>query len=428
MTIDRRTIQKMNDELSPQVRQRVDEAADRVAAAKERGGSVVAVLGSGPNLHEGVTCLVAGLMKKGIIDGVSTSSAVINHEMGGTLEKVKRIDGVSAGFDPDRLPADGVMEVSIMPRRRLSAFARETVLDLKLYRRLLEAEGRVIIKVAGNMAYPTGLRTERLAREALALAKRAGVPFERIVGCGADPYTMIGVGAATGKPVLVTVPQLVGGGEVGIAIGDSIPISERCQRIASLLAGADVIMESAVALSQEIHDGPFERFTGHGIWADWEGSWTYSLKNKTLIRIDLDPNLENAWLRERDSGIVSGSVDRGLPKTKVMGVPFRMEMSGFARLPGSLPIVGDIGEIWPLLAVKIADRLGVELDFMSYKQSLPAGVNMREWIVKRVEPVDRDRMYAGANALMEKPVDERSPAGSGEVRCERRGVHAECDG
>ncbi|HDR17095.1 MAG TPA: hypothetical protein ENN79_16740, partial [Desulfobacteraceae bacterium] len=123
MTIDRRTIQKMNDELSPQVRQRVDEAADRVAAAKERGGSVVAVLGSGPNLHEGVTCLVAGLMKKGIIDGVSTSSAVINHEMGGTLEKVKRIDGVSAGFDPDRLPADGVMEVSIMPRRRLSAFA-----------------------------------------------------------------------------------------------------------------------------------------------------------------------------------------------------------------------------------------------------------------------------------------------------------------
>jgi hypothetical protein len=321
--------------------------------------------------------------------------------MAGTLEKVKRIGGVSAGFDPERLPTDGMMEVSIMPQERLAAFAREMVFDLELYRRLLESEGNVIIKVAGNMAYPTGLRTERLARDALAMAKRTGVTFERIVGCGADPYTMIGAGTAAGKPVLVTVPQLVGGGEVGLAIGDSTTISERCQRIARLLAGADVIIESAVALSQEIHDGPFETFTGHGIWADWEGSWTYSLKKKTLIRIDLDPNLENAWLRERDSGIVSGSVDKGLPKTKVMGVPFRMEMSGFARLPGSLPIVGDIGEIWPILAVKVADRLGVKLDFMSYKQSLPAGLDMREWIVKHVEPVDRGRMYAGANSLME---------------------------
>jgi hypothetical protein len=402
MTIDRRTIKMMEDGLSPEIRDRVETAADRVAEVKERGGSVVTVLGSGPNLHEGVTCLVAGLMHKGIIDGVSTSSAVINHEMAGTLEKVRRIKGISAGFNAERLPADGVFEVSIMPRRRLAAFARETPLDLKLYRLLLEAGGSEIIKVAGNMAYPTGLRTERLAREALCLAKRAGLPFERIVGCGADPYTMIGAGAVVGKPVLVTVPQLVGGGEVGLAIGDSISISQRCQRIAELLAGADVIIESAVALSQEIHDGPFERFTGHGIWADWDGSWTYSLKNKTLIRIDLDPNLETAWLRERDSGAVSGSVDKGLPKTKVMGVPFRMEMSGFARLPGSLPIVGDIGEIWPVLAVKVADRLGVKPDFMSYKQSLPAGAKMREWIVKSVEPVDRDRMYAGANELLKQ--------------------------
>jgi hypothetical protein len=64
-------------------------------------------------------------------------------------------------------------------------------------------------------------------------------------------------------------------------------------------------------------------------------------------------------------------------------------------------MVGDIGEIWPILAVKVADRLGVKLDFMSYKQSLPAGLDMREWIVKHVEPVDRRRMYAGANSLME---------------------------
>ena len=29
---------------------------------------------------------------------------------------------------------------------------------------------------------------------------------------------------------------------------------------------ADAVIESAVALTQEIHDGPFECYTGHGIW------------------------------------------------------------------------------------------------------------------------------------------------------------------
>ena len=47
---------------------------------------------------------MAELMHKGIIDGVSTSSAVINHEMGGTLEKVKRIKGTSIGIKEEKLP------------------------------------------------------------------------------------------------------------------------------------------------------------------------------------------------------------------------------------------------------------------------------------------------------------------------------------
>jgi hypothetical protein len=97
---------------------------------------------------------------------------------------------------------------------------------------------------------------------------------------------------------------------------------------------------------------------------------------------------------------VSEAVDKGLPKTKFMRIPFRMEMSGFARVPGSLPIVGDIGEIWPLLAVGVADALKVELDFMSYKQSLPAGVKMREWIVKHVEPLNRGRMIEKSKGLL----------------------------
>jgi hypothetical protein len=161
-----------------------------------------------------------------------------------------------------------------------------------------------------------------------------------------------------------------------------------------------VIIESALALSQEIHDGPFERFTGHGIWADWEGGWTYSLAEKKIVRIDLDPNLEKAWRQERKSKMVTDAVHKGLPKTKFMRIPFRMEMSGFARIPGSLPIVGDIGEIWPLLANQVTDTLHVPLDFMSYKQSLPAGAKVREWIVKNVQPVKRERIFTAAKRLV----------------------------
>jgi hypothetical protein len=400
MNIDRGMIDTMYASLAPKTRTRVDQAVKAVVEAKERGGRVVAVVGSGPNIHEGVTTLIAELMHKKIIDGVSTSSAVIGHEMAGTLERVKRIDGRAFGFDADKLPCDGQFEISLISDKILEAYQREVFIDVPLYRRMRRAEGNTIIKVAGNMAYPTGLRTERLARDVLALSRRHGLPFEQVAGYGADPYTMIGAGAQHQVPVLVTVPQLVGSGEVGLCIGDSIPISERCQRMARLLAGADVIIESALALSQEIHDGPFERFTGHGIWADWEGGWTYSLKDKKIVRIDLDPNLDKAWQKERSSGMVSAAVDKGLPKTTSMHIPFRMEMSGFARIPGSLPVVGDIGEIWPVMAAKVADALGVKLDLMSYKQSLPAGQKFREWIVRQVRPVDRDRMFEAVRQLV----------------------------
>jgi hypothetical protein len=394
MAVERKVIEDMVKGLPSKTKTRVKLASETIVDAKKRGGKVVAVVGSGPNIHEGVTTLIAELMNKGIIDGVSTSSAVINHEMAGTLEKVKRIDGVSFGFEQTKLPSDGFFEVSILPAARLEEYQREIWIDMDLYERLSRAEGSTIIKVAGNMAYPTGLRTERLARDVLALAKRQGLPFEQTVGHGADRLTMIGAGAEHGIPVLVTVPQLVGGGEVGLAIGDSISISERCQRIAMLLDSADVIIESALALSQEVHDGPFELFTGHGIWADWEGGWTYTLADKKLIRIDLDPNLEKAWTQEQKSKMISDAVHKGLPKTKLMGIPFRMEMSGFGRIPGSLPIVGDIGEVWPILATMVADALDVKLDFMSYKQSLPAGQEVREWIVENIQPVSRDRMFA----------------------------------
>jgi len=399
MSIDRKVIENMFNGLPSKAQVRLKRAVKLIVNAKEKGGKVAAVVGSGPNLHEGVTTLLAELIHKGIIDGVSTSSAVINHEMAGTLEKVRRFDGVTFGFERKKLPSDGFFEVSILSKERLEEIQREIPIDIGLYEKMLHAKGDIIIKVAGNMAYPTGLRTERLARDVLAMAKRCGVPFEQMAGYGADRLTMIGAGAEHNIPVLVTVPQLIGGGEVGLAVGDSLSLSERCYRIANLLDRADVIIESALALSQEVHDGPFERFTGHGIWADWEGGWTYSLADKKIVRIDLDTNLERAWMQERKSKMVTDAVHKGLPKTKLMRIPFRMEMSGFARIPGSLPIVGDIGEIWPLLATMVADALDVTLDFMSYKQSLPAGEKVREWIVKHVQPVNRERMYAAARKL-----------------------------
>jgi hypothetical protein len=399
MSIDRKIIEHMFNSLPSKAHVRLKRAVKLIVNAKEKGGKIVAVVGSGPNLHEGVTTLLAELIHKGIIDGVSTSSAVINHEMAGTLEKVKRFDGVSFGFEREKLPSDGFFEVSILSNTELEEFQHEIPIDMALYQRMRRAKGDSIIKVAGNMAYPTGLRAERLARDVLAMAKRCGVPFEQMAGYGADHLTMIGAGAKRNIPVLVTVPQLIGGGEVGLAVGDSLSLSERCYRIAHLLDSADVIIESALALSQEVHDGPFERFTGHGVWADWEGGWTYSLADKKIVRIDLDPNLEKAWMQERKSKMVTDAVHKGLPKTKLMRIPFRMEMSGFARIPGSLPIVGDIGEIWPLLATMVADALDVKLDFMSYKQSLPAGEKVREWIVKHVQPVNRERMYAAAREL-----------------------------
>lgn len=392
MRVDQKAITEIEMALPQKTLDRVKRAAAWILETKEKGGKVAVVVGSGPNLHEGVTTLIAELIHKGIVDGVCTSSAVVSHEMAGTLEKVKRVKGETIGHERALLPADGFVEVSLLSEARLREIQREISMDLALYRSMRRAKGNVIIKAAGNIAYPTGLRTETLAHEIQAMAEEQGVPFEQIAGYGADPHTMLGAGARNRRPVLVTVPQLVGGGRVGLAIGDSLSISERCKRVAELLASADVIIESAIALAQEIHDGPFETFTGHGIWSAWEGQQTYSLSEKKVIRIDLDPNLEKAWTQERKSKKVSDAVHKGLPKTKLMRIPFRMEMSGFSRIPGSLPIIGDIGVIWPLLANRVAKTLGIKLDFMSYPQSTPAGREVREWIVRHIQPISRERL------------------------------------
>jgi len=377
-------------------------AVDAIVESKRKGQKVVVATGSGPNLHEGVTTLIAELMTKGIIDGVLTSSAVIAHEMAGTLDRAKRMDGRQLGFGPELLPKGFTFELTEMADADLAELRREMEIDDELIARCRCMDGNVIIKAAGNMAYPMGIRSERLAREIMSLARAYGQPFERVAGWGADPRTMIGAGAAKELPVLVSVPQLIGGGAVGLAVADSLSITERCMRVAEMLGSAAVIIESAVALTQEIHDGPFELYTGHGIWASWDGYKTYSLQGKTLVRLDLDPNLKNAWLAERQNQTVQEAINQGLPKTKLTGIPFRMEMSGFSRLEGSLPIIGDIGVIWPVLACQVAEALGITLDFVSHPQQTPEGKAMREWIVSQVKPIARDRIYQTSRTFERK--------------------------
>ncbi|MBR0203209.1 MAG: hypothetical protein IJQ56_02465 [Synergistaceae bacterium] len=368
----------------------VDSAVRKIIETKKRGGRVMVVTGSGPNIHEGVTTLIAELIRVGIIDAVSTSSAVIAHEMAGSLDRVFRVDAAALGMDMSKMPRGDVFEFTCMTDDEINVIKREMPLDDELL-----AKGKAlpklneIIKAAGNMAYPMGLRTERLAHEILGLARMYGLPFERVAGWGCDSRTMLGAADLKNIPVLVTIPQLVGGGAVGMSIGDSIPVSERSMRISRMLASCDVIIESAVALTQEIHDGPFECYTGHGIWAWWSGQNTYNLRDKSLIRIDLDENLRRAVELNKT---VQEAIDKGLPKTKAAKIPFRMEMSAFARHEGSIPIVGDIGKVWPLIAYEVAKGLGIDLEFLSASQDTPEGASMRDWIVDNVKSLDREKM------------------------------------
>lgn len=405
MMVNEGLLEEFYEGLDERSRLALDTAAERVVEVKRRGGKVVVVTGSGPNIHEGVTTLVAELMSRGVVDGVTTSSAVIGHEMAGALDLVKVCRASELGFDERFMPRGGAFEFTCLDGEKLDALRREMPLDEELLARGERAEGRLVIKAAGNMAYPMGLRNENLAGEILVISRALGLPFETVAGWGADRRTMIGAGAALGIPVLVSIPQMVGSGHVGMAIGDSISVFERSARIAEMLSSADVIIESAVALTQEIHDGPFECYTGHGIWSWWKGLPVFSLRGKTLVRIDLDENLRRARDLETGGSLVQEAIDRGLPKTKISRIPFRMEMSAFARLEGSVPIIGDIGQVWPVLAWRIAGALSLKLEFMSYAQQTPEGRTMREWITREIKPVDMGLVRERARAA--------GPAGRG---------------
>ena len=121
MHIDRELIQQLYNKLPASTKAQLEQAITSIVKAKRKGGKIVVVTGSGPNLHEGVTTLIAELIHKGIIDGVTTSSAVIAHEMAGVLDEVKRVDGRKLGFSKSILPNGDIFEVSLIK----SGFSKE---------------------------------------------------------------------------------------------------------------------------------------------------------------------------------------------------------------------------------------------------------------------------------------------------------------
>jgi hypothetical protein len=306
------------------------------------------------------------------------------------------------------LPRGRIFEITVLSASKCAGLREEFHVGWDLYEHLQGLPGDTIIKAPGNM----GWRTERLAREAQDIAEQLGTTVEHVAGLGADPMTMIGAAARRGVPVLVSIPQLVGGGAVGLAIGDTISRSRRARFVADLLESADVIVESAIALSPEIHDGPFETYTGHGIWAAWDYLPTYSLENKAFIRIDLDSNLEAAWECERKGSEVQRAVDQGSPKTKQTGMPVRMEMSGFARLEGSIPVTADVGAAWPIIAYALEEQLGVNPDFIPAPQETADGKRTREWIIESVAYVDRKQMHEAAKCLATQASAVNPPRGN----------------
>ena len=64
MKLNREFIKQLYHDLQPSVREVVDSAVDRIVETKKKKGKVVVVTGSGPNLHEGVTTLIAELIIK----------------------------------------------------------------------------------------------------------------------------------------------------------------------------------------------------------------------------------------------------------------------------------------------------------------------------------------------------------------------------
>ena len=127
-------VEQLYQALPDETKEFLNTAIAKVIEVKKRGGKVAAVIGSGPNLHEGVTTLIAALIHAGLIDGVTTSSAVISHEMGGTLDRVKRFDADILGDKcPENIRCRGnIYELTQLPEEEWARIRSELPLDEEL--------------------------------------------------------------------------------------------------------------------------------------------------------------------------------------------------------------------------------------------------------------------------------------------------------
>ena len=82
-----------------------------------------------------------------------------------------------------------------------------------------------------------------------------------------------------------------------------------------------------------------------------------------------------------------------------------MPIPRVARHEGSIPIIGDIGLVWPIMARRIAQRLTIELEFMSYPQQTSQGQAVREYIVEEVQPLNRTKMLDAVLTLEKRDKD-----------------------
>ena len=69
------------------------------------------------------------------MDAVSTSSAVISHEMAGSLDRVFRVDAKALGMDMEKMPRGDVFEFTCMTEEELNTIRREMPLDEDVWKR-----------------------------------------------------------------------------------------------------------------------------------------------------------------------------------------------------------------------------------------------------------------------------------------------------
>ena len=102
MRPDRQLVHQLRASLPEATRAHLDAAIDKIVAAKKKNASVVVVTGSGPNIHEGVTTLIAELIRKGILKAESPVEIMIANAALSqgliTLYRAGRIVGGEAEF------------------------------------------------------------------------------------------------------------------------------------------------------------------------------------------------------------------------------------------------------------------------------------------------------------------------------------------